>query len=74
MQNKKTAEFWLNRSHRQLKRCRRLAEHNDKLKLYAEICACLNSSLSALILEIRNLDTGGPGGDPTGGQGQGNEN
>lgn len=76
----RTTDFFMKKSHREMKECRRLAERNDKLKLYAEICASLNSALTAIVMELQEIridqskNKPGAGVDPQPGQSTENEN
>lgn len=53
---KRDSDYYLRKSHRQLKSCRRLAEHTVQSRnLIVEVCGSLNSVLTAIVLELQEI-------------------
>ncbi len=55
MPNKKTSDFYLRKSQREMKKAYRSAEKNDRLKMLAECAGSLNFALSALLMELQEI-------------------
>jgi hypothetical protein len=62
MTNKKSADYYLKKSHRELKKAYESAERNDRLKMLAQCAGSLQYALTALVMQLQEMSENKPGG------------